>query len=84
MLRLEVVGPGGSLSTLLLPCLIGETPSRTFWQAATATVADICDWTTAVLVLRLGGQLAAVKAEQFKSLTVMNSKFCEFRIHLFS
>jgi hypothetical protein len=73
MLRLEVVGPGGSLSTLLLPRLFGETPSRTFWQASMATLADICDQTPAVLVLWLGGPLAAAMAEQFKSLTVMNS-----------
>jgi hypothetical protein len=43
---LEVVGPGGSLSTFLLPRLIGETPVG----EATATAADSCARTKAVLV----------------------------------
>jgi hypothetical protein len=37
--------------------------------------ADSCDRTTVVLVLRLGGQLAAVTAERFQSSTGMDSNY---------
>jgi hypothetical protein len=55
MLPLEVMGPGGSLSTVLVATPYWRDASRRVsWQAATATAAYSCDWTTTVLVRRLG------------------------------
>jgi hypothetical protein len=55
MLPLEVVGPGGSLSTVLIATPNGRDSSwRESWLAATATAAYSCDLTTAALVHRLG------------------------------
>jgi hypothetical protein len=54
MLPLEVVGPGGSLSTVLIATPYRRDASRRVsWQAATATAAYSCDRTTTALVLRL-------------------------------
>ncbi len=56
MLSLEVVGPGGSLSTVLIATPYRRDASRRVsWQATTATAAYSCDLTTAAaLVNRLG------------------------------
>ncbi len=55
MLPLEVVGPGGSLSTVLIGMPYGRDASwRGSWLAATAMAAYSCDLTTAALVHRLG------------------------------
>jgi hypothetical protein len=56
MLSLEVMGPGGSLSTVLIATPYRRDASwRVSWQAATATAALYsCDWTTTALVHRLG------------------------------
>ena len=57
MLPLEVVGPGGSLSTALIATPYGRDASwRVSWQPATATAAAAysCDRATAALVQRLG------------------------------
>jgi hypothetical protein len=62
MLPLEVVGPGGSLSTVLIATPYWRDASRKeSWQAAAATAAtamvtDSCDQTAAALVLRLGSR----------------------------
>jgi hypothetical protein len=55
MLSLEVMGLGGSLSTVLITMPYWRDASRESWQAATATAADSCDRTAAALVLRQGG-----------------------------
>ncbi len=56
MLSLEVVGPGGSLSTALIATPYRRDASwRESWQAATAMAATSCDRTaTAALIHRLG------------------------------
>jgi hypothetical protein len=55
MLPLEVMGPGGSLSTVLIATPNWRDASRRVsWQAATATAAYSCDRTTTELVHRLG------------------------------
>ncbi len=56
MLSLEVMGPGGSLSTVLIAAPYRRDASRRVsWQAATATAAYRCDRKmTAALVHRLG------------------------------
>ncbi len=59
--------------------------SRAFWQVATVTAADSYDHDSSAfsflaLVLQPRGQFAA---KQFRSSTVMDSKFCNFRIHFF-
>jgi hypothetical protein len=55
MLPLEVMGPSGSLSTVLIATPYWRDASqRVSWQAATATVAYSCDRTTTALVHRLG------------------------------
>jgi hypothetical protein len=55
MLPLEVVGPGGSLSTVLIATPYGRDASwRESWLAATATAAYSCNLTTAALIHRLG------------------------------
>jgi hypothetical protein len=55
MLPLEVVGPGGSLSTVLIATLYGRDASwRVSWLTATATAAYSCDLTTTALVHWLG------------------------------
>ncbi len=55
MLPLEVVGPGGSLSTVLIATPYGRDASwREPWLAATAMAAYSCDLTTAALIHRLG------------------------------
>jgi hypothetical protein len=47
MLSLEVVGPGGSLSTALIATPYGRDASwRVSWQPATATAAYSCDRAT--------------------------------------
>jgi hypothetical protein len=55
MLPLDVMGPGGSLSTVLIVMSYCRDASwRESWQAATTMMADSCDRTAAVLVLWLG------------------------------
>jgi hypothetical protein len=55
MLPLEVMGPGGSLSTVLIATPYWQDASRrASWQAATATASHSCDRTTTALVHRLG------------------------------
>jgi hypothetical protein len=55
MLPLEVMGPGGSLSTVLIVMPYWRDASwRESWQAAKTIMADSCDRTAAALVLRLG------------------------------
>ncbi len=55
MLSLEVVGPGGSLSTVLIATPYRRDASwRVSWQAATATAVTSCDRTATALVHRLG------------------------------
>jgi hypothetical protein len=55
MLPLEVVGPGGSLSTVLIVTPYWRDASRRVsWQAATATAGSSCDRTATALVHRLG------------------------------
>ncbi len=56
MLPLEVMGPGGSLSTALIATPYRRDASRRVsWQATTATAAYSCDLTmAAALVHRLG------------------------------
>jgi hypothetical protein len=55
MLSLEVMGPGGSLSTVLIAMPYRRDASwRVSRQAATATVAYTCNRTTTALVHRLG------------------------------
>jgi hypothetical protein len=55
MLPLEVVGPGGSLSTVLIATPYWRDASRRVsWHAATATAVSSCDRTATALVLRLG------------------------------
>jgi hypothetical protein len=55
MLSLEVVGPGGSLSTALIATPYRRDASwRESWQAATAMAATSCDRTATALVHRLG------------------------------
>jgi hypothetical protein len=54
MLPLEVVGPGGSLSTVLIATPYWRDVSRRVsWQAATATAVYCCDRTTTALIHRL-------------------------------
>jgi hypothetical protein len=54
MLPLEVVGPGGSLSTVLIATPYWRDASRRVsWQAATATAESSCDQTATALVHRL-------------------------------
>ncbi len=55
MLPLEVVGPGGSLSTVLIATPYRRDASRRVsWQAATATAESSCDRTATALVHQLG------------------------------
>jgi hypothetical protein len=55
MLSLEVMGPGGSLSTVLIATPYRRDASWTVsWQAATVTAAYSCDRTTVALVHWLG------------------------------
>ena len=55
MLPLEVVRPGGSLSTALIATPYRRDASRRVsWQAATATAAYSCDLTITAPVHRLG------------------------------
>ncbi len=55
MLPLEVVVPGGSLSTALTATPYWRDASwRVSWQAATATAVPSCDRTATALVHRLG------------------------------
>jgi hypothetical protein len=54
MLPLEVVGPGGSLSTALIATPYWRDASwRVSWQAATATAESSCIQTATALVNRL-------------------------------
>ncbi len=54
-LPLEVMGPGGSLSMVLIAMPYRRDASRRVsWQVATASVAYSCDLTTTALVHRLG------------------------------
>ncbi len=55
MLPLEKVGPGGSLSTVLIATPYWRDASwRVSWQAATATAVSSCDRMATALVHRLG------------------------------
>ncbi len=55
MLPLEVVDPGGSLSTVLIATPYWRDASRRVsWHAATATAVSSCDRTATALVHRLG------------------------------
>jgi hypothetical protein len=55
MLPLEVMGPGGSLSTVLVTTPYWwDASRRVSWQATKATAAYSCDRTMAALVHRLG------------------------------
>jgi hypothetical protein len=55
MLSLEVMGPGGSLSMVLIAMPYRRDASwRVSWQAATAMAAYGCDLTTTALIHRLG------------------------------
>jgi hypothetical protein len=55
MLPLEVVGPGGSLSTVLIATPYWRDASRRVsWQAVMATAESSCDRTATALVHRLG------------------------------
>jgi hypothetical protein len=55
MLSLDVVGPGDSLSTVLIATPYWRDASwRESWQAVTATVAHSCDWMAAAPLLQLG------------------------------
>jgi hypothetical protein len=54
-LPLEMGGPGGSLSTVLIATPYWRDASRRVsWQAATATAVSSCDRTATALVHRLG------------------------------
>jgi hypothetical protein len=54
-LSLEVMGSGGSLSTVLTAMPYWRDASwRGFWQAAMATAADSCNRMAVALILRLG------------------------------
>ncbi len=55
MLPMEVVGPGGSLSMVLIATPYWRDASwRVSWQAATATEVSSCDRTATALVHQLG------------------------------
>jgi hypothetical protein len=55
MLSLEVVGPSGSLSTVLIAMPYRQDARwRESWQVAIATAADSCDRTAAALIPWLG------------------------------
>jgi hypothetical protein len=56
MLSFEVMGPDGTLSTVLIATPYWRDASwRESWQAATGTAAYSCDRMAAALLLRLGG-----------------------------
>jgi hypothetical protein len=52
MLPLEVMGPGGSLSTLLKLRLVARRQSESVLAGGIVTAANSCDWTPTALVLR--------------------------------
>jgi hypothetical protein len=55
MLSLEVVGPGDSLSTVLIATpYLRDARLSVSWQAVTVTAAYNCDRTAAALLHRLG------------------------------
>jgi hypothetical protein len=84
MLPLEVVGPGGSLSTVLVATPHWRDASRRVsWQAATATVVYCCDQTTTALTHRLrtaGGGGGGVN--RFRRRRILNL-FCVLVIRPF-
>ncbi len=93
MLPLEVVGPGGSLSTVLVATPYWQdTSQRESWQAATATAAYSCVRMTAALVHRLGSG-GSGGAGQFRWRRILNlflfhlvnySSYSYIRISLYS
>jgi hypothetical protein len=65
MLPMELMGPGGSLSTVLIATPYWRDASRKVsWQAAMAAAAYSCDRTTTAASPSAGKRLAAVAAEQ--------------------
>jgi hypothetical protein len=75
MLSLEVTGPGGSLSTVLIATPYWRDASRKeSWQAAMVMAADGCDRTTAALVLQLGSGWGQQQRSDI-SFDMMDSKF---------
>ncbi len=81
MLSLEVVGPGDGLSTVPSARPYWRDASwRVSWQAVTATAAYSCDRTVAVLLLRLGEQLAVATAVRHRFPAAMGSRFIIFVI----
>ncbi len=66
MLPLEVVGPGGSLSTALIATPYWRDASRRVsWQAATATAGSSCDRTATALGIGWGRQAVAAEENCF-------------------
>jgi hypothetical protein len=79
MLPLEVVDPGGSLSTVLIATPYWrEASRRVSWQAATVTAVSSCDRTATALVHRLGTTGGGGGgADRFRWRRILNS-FIEF------
>ncbi len=80
MLLLEVVGPGGSLSTVLIATPYWRDASRRVsWQAAKATAGSSCDRTATALVHRLGTAGGGGGGELVSSVTEPKFEQCSFR-----
>jgi hypothetical protein len=80
MLPLEVVGPGGSLSTVLIATPYWRDASwRVSWQAATATAGSSCDRTATARVHRLGTAGSGSGGGLISSATEPKFVQCSFR-----
>ena len=80
MLPLEVVGPGGSLSTVLIATPYWRDASRRVsWQAATATAGSSWDRTATALVHRLGTAGGGGGGGLVSSATEPKFDQCSFR-----
>jgi hypothetical protein len=77
MLPLEVVGPGGSLSTLLLPRL--RMSGRRHGDGSIQLRPDDCG-----NGISAGGWLMVATAELFQFLMAMDAKLCDFWNTVFS
>jgi hypothetical protein len=86
MLPLEVVGPGGSLSTVLITTPYWRDASRRVsWQAATATAGSSCNRTATALVHRLGtAGGGGGEADRPRRRRMLNLFMCSNSARLFS
>jgi hypothetical protein len=82
MLPLEVVGPGSSLSTLLVATAYWRNASRRMsWHRHNDDGNIQLQPDSGGACLRAGGQLMAATVEQLWFSTAMDTKLCDFRIN---